>query len=263
MPGCRSRAAARSAGRIQSGGFARGAAVVLDVETGEVLASVSYPWPSHGRHAAAAAVPAGSAAGRALLDRARYGLYPPGSTFKLLVAAAALRSSAARLSTRRSPACGCRTDVSATTCADRRGRFATIRWTRPRTARSICATDSSSRATPTSRSWRCTSGRSRCSTRLRCSRSTCLSRRRRLALRHTLPQAGYGQGEVVVSPLKMARVVAAIAETRPGATSALDDRRRSAAARGAISVSRRRDHAGALHARRRHVRHRTDLWRPT
>ena len=37
------------------------------------------------------------------------------------------------------------------------------------------------------------------------------SRRPPLALRHTLAQAGYGQGEVVVSPVKMARVVAAIA----------------------------------------------------
>ena len=30
----------------------------------------------------------------ALLDRARYGLYPPGSTFKMLVAAAAMRTQA-------------------------------------------------------------------------------------------------------------------------------------------------------------------------
>ena len=35
-------------------------------------------------------------AAEALLDRARYGLYPPGSTFKLLVAGAALRSRPAR-----------------------------------------------------------------------------------------------------------------------------------------------------------------------
>jgi cell division protein FtsW (lipid II flippase) len=60
------------------------AVVVLDAPTGEVLASVSYPWPTgDGEH--------GSEAPDALLDRARYGLYPPGSTFKLVTAAAALR----------------------------------------------------------------------------------------------------------------------------------------------------------------------------
>jgi cell division protein FtsI/penicillin-binding protein 2 len=63
--------------------------VVLDVETGDVLASVSYPWPSEvdGTTVAPDDRPAD-----ALLDRVRYGLYPPGSTFKLLVAAAALRT---------------------------------------------------------------------------------------------------------------------------------------------------------------------------
>ena len=39
------RAAAALRSRIESGGYRRGAAVVLDVETGDVLASVSYPWP--------------------------------------------------------------------------------------------------------------------------------------------------------------------------------------------------------------------------
>jgi len=62
----------------------RAAAVVLDPDSGAVLASVSYPWPEPG---------AGDEEGRdvdSLLDRARYGLYPPGSTFKLVTAAAAL-----------------------------------------------------------------------------------------------------------------------------------------------------------------------------
>jgi cell division protein FtsI/penicillin-binding protein 2 len=63
-------------------GIQRAAAVVLDAETGDLLASVSYPWPD-----------AESSGGDAdaMLDRARYGLYPPGSTFKLITAAAALR----------------------------------------------------------------------------------------------------------------------------------------------------------------------------
>lgn len=86
------RAAAALRKRIEAGGEQRGAAVVLDPRSGEVLASVSYPWPDGkdlepGDDADAA----GSAH---WLDRARYGLYPPGSVFKLLVAGAALRAHA-------------------------------------------------------------------------------------------------------------------------------------------------------------------------
>src|SRR5207245_2267315 len=90
----------------------RAAAVVLDPDSGAVLASVSYPWPStdvdarlradgasagqarlradgasagqarlraDGASAGQARLRAdGASAGQALLDRARYGLYPPG-----------------------------------------------------------------------------------------------------------------------------------------------------------------------------------------
>jgi cell division protein FtsW (lipid II flippase)/cell division protein FtsI/penicillin-binding protein 2 len=58
----------------------KGAAVVMDPATGDVLALVSEPTPR-----AADATP------DELLDRARYALYPPGSTFKLVTAMAALR----------------------------------------------------------------------------------------------------------------------------------------------------------------------------
>jgi len=59
----------------------RGAVVVMDPKSGDVLALVSAP-----------SVPAGSTATpEELFDRARYGLYPPGSTFKLVTAMAALR----------------------------------------------------------------------------------------------------------------------------------------------------------------------------
>jgi cell division protein FtsI/penicillin-binding protein 2 len=75
---------------IVAGRFARGAAVVLDAATGELLASVSYPWPS--RASDEPAVRTGADDGARWIDRARYGLYPPGSTFKLIVAAAALRA---------------------------------------------------------------------------------------------------------------------------------------------------------------------------
>jgi cell division protein FtsI/penicillin-binding protein 2 len=72
--------------RLKEAGKERGALVVLDPDNGDLLASVSQPEPS---------LPAGpvttEANEGALLDRARYGLYPPGSTFKIVTAMAALR----------------------------------------------------------------------------------------------------------------------------------------------------------------------------
>jgi cell division protein FtsW (lipid II flippase) len=65
-----------------------GAAVLLDPANGDLLASVSYPWPKRfpihpgedeEEHRSE------------LTDRARYGIYPPGSTFKLVTAMTALR----------------------------------------------------------------------------------------------------------------------------------------------------------------------------
>ena len=58
----------------------KGALVVMNAHTGDVLAMVNYPVPA-----------ADGATPDQLLDRARYGEYPPGSTFKLVTAIAALR----------------------------------------------------------------------------------------------------------------------------------------------------------------------------
>ncbi|HEU5323573.1 MAG TPA: FtsW/RodA/SpoVE family cell cycle protein, partial [Methylomirabilota bacterium] len=74
-----------------------GAAVVFDAKTGDLLASVSYPWPRREPEVIAEEEedlrerrPDDDTAGP-LFDRARYGIYPPGSTFKLVTAMAALR----------------------------------------------------------------------------------------------------------------------------------------------------------------------------
>jgi cell division protein FtsW (lipid II flippase) len=66
-------------------GRTKGAVVVLDPENGDLLASVSYPWPNQSLSTAEPDLD------NALLDRARYGLYPPGSSFKIVTAIAALR----------------------------------------------------------------------------------------------------------------------------------------------------------------------------
>ena len=82
----------------------QGAAVVIDADTGGILAAVSYPWPD--LESIAEGVRLGAAdLEDELLDRSRYGLYPPGSTYKLVTAAAALDAgdSAARFACRRLP----------------------------------------------------------------------------------------------------------------------------------------------------------------
>jgi cell division protein FtsW (lipid II flippase) len=75
------------AGRSATG---HAAAVVIDPDTGDLLASVSYPFPTLAR-TRAADERHDEADTESVFDRARFGLYPPGSTFKLVTAAAALR----------------------------------------------------------------------------------------------------------------------------------------------------------------------------
>ena len=71
--------------QLKQSGQTKGAAVVMDPATGDLLAAVSFPLPVTGGTQDEA---------NPYLDRARYGLYPPGSTFKVVTAMAALRKDA-------------------------------------------------------------------------------------------------------------------------------------------------------------------------
>jgi peptidoglycan glycosyltransferase len=199
------------------------AAVVIDPATGDLLASVSYPWPSD----FGSSPPSSSTTDvEALLDRARYGLYPPGSTFKLITAAAALRRDAG--SSRQTFTCSRLPDnrVGARVPGYPRPVRDDEKDTAPH------GTIDMHRALVVS----CNAYFAQLAVRLGPQALLDAARPAEIALarnnsvsrvRDTLPQVGYGQGDVVASPLRMARIAAAIAsdgnirETRVDAGSPL------------------------------------------
>ena len=208
--------------RRSAGGHA--AAVVIDTTTGDLLASVSYPWPSgfEGRVPASA----GEDAMDALLDRARYGLYPPGSTFKLVTAAAALR---------RDPGAAAQT-FTCSRLPDHRVGAKVPGYARPIRDDELDKTPHGTidmhRAIVVS----CNAYFAQLAARLgpqalieaAAPAEIALARGNAVGrVRDTLPQVGYGQGDVLASPLRMARIAAAIAsdgsirETRVEAGAAL------------------------------------------
>ena len=187
----------------------RAAAIVLDPDTGELLASASYPWPDAGTSESDAD---GEAASDPLLDRARYGLYPPGSTFKLVTAAAALRQGV-------DPGT---TTFACTRLPDGRVGAGIKGWSRPvrddvldtrphgtinmheGLVHSCNAYFAQLAATLGPAPLIGTAARLGIS--LTPSKTSVQQR-----VRETLPQIGYGQGDVVATPMRMARVAAAIA----------------------------------------------------
>jgi peptidoglycan glycosyltransferase len=186
---------------------ARAAAAVIDPDTGELLASASYPWPAEttaaGRQASALMDP--------YLDRARYGLYPPGSTFKLVVESAALRE-------------GLDPGATTFTCsrlADGRVGARIAGWGRPVRDDVL---DTSPHGTINMHQGlvhSCNAYFAQLAVRLGPQPLMDVATRLGLSLtpagnplqrgRETLPQVGYGQGDVLVSPLRMARVAGAVA----------------------------------------------------
>jgi len=80
--------------KVREARVERGVIVVLDPLTGNMLAAASYPWPTDIAAVAAAMgdQDKGNDQADLLYDRARWGVYPPGSTFKILTATAALKN---------------------------------------------------------------------------------------------------------------------------------------------------------------------------
>ena len=179
----------------------KGAAVVLDPDSGAVLASVSYPWPDEGRAST-------RENDDVLLDRARYGAYPPGSTFKLVVALAALRAgvSGERFTCARLP--------------DGRVGAAIDGWTRPVRDDVLDTRPHGTIGMHDGLVHSCNAYFAQLAVRLGAEPIAAIAGRLKISVsadgsarhvRETLPQIGYGQAQVVASPLRMAAVAAAIA----------------------------------------------------
>jgi cell division protein FtsW (lipid II flippase) len=190
------------ASRSQSG---RAAAVVIDPDNGDLLASVSYPWPADSID------PRGPRPQPdELLDRARFGLYPPGSTFKIVTAAAALRFDR-RLK-----------DLTFTCSRLQDGRTGArvSGWGRPVRDDVLDHEPHGKIGMHEAMAVSCNAYFGQLAVRLGPEPlldaaqhvGISLTRGNTAAqVRDALPQVGYGQAEVVATPLRMARVAAAIA----------------------------------------------------
>jgi len=182
---------------LQDAGAPRGSVVVLDAATGDVLAMVSAPAPD----------PRAVHTPDELLDRARYGEYPPGSTFKLVTAIAALRLD---------PGLKHRTFLCRT-LPDGRAGNTIAGWNR------AIKDDIGDRAHGTldmeqAIAVSCNAYFAQLGVHDVGSKALAetaaqfgISTGDPAELRRNLPFASYGQGAVLVSPFKMARVAAAIA----------------------------------------------------
>jgi cell division protein FtsI/penicillin-binding protein 2/cell division protein FtsW (lipid II flippase) len=191
-----------------------GAAVVINPATGELLSSVTYPWAdvwkARKQVAGSDEIPNDSELNKNLLDRARFGLYPPGSSFKIVTAIAALQSNSdietARFDCKRLPDGRIgnyvkgwgkpirddvldkephgSVDMSKGLAVSCNAYFAQLGTYLVGAQRLLSAADlfGIDVASPNSAS----------------------------QLQDALPQASYGQGQVVASPLQMARVAGAI-----------------------------------------------------
>jgi len=185
----------------------RAAAVVIDPDSGDLLASASYPWPT----SSAVAMPGVGGASDALMDRARYGLYPPGSTFKLVTASAALRQDVSPRDT----------TFMCERLPDGRVGARINGWSRPVRDDVLDTHPHGTIDMHEGFVHSCNAYFAQLAVRL--GPRPILDTAGRLGIlltpasdasgrvRDTLPQVGYGQADVVATPLRMARAAAAIA----------------------------------------------------
>lgn len=182
---------------LADAGVQNGSVVVLDAATGDVLALVSTPAPD----------PRAAHSPDQLLDRARYGEYPPGSTFKLVTAIAALRLD---------PELKHRTFLCRR-LPDGRAGNTIVGWNRAikddigDTAHGTL--DMEKAITVSCNAYFAQLGVHDVGSQALAETAAQfgIATGDPVALRRNLPFASYGQGAVLVSPFKMARVAAAIA----------------------------------------------------
>jgi hypothetical protein len=192
--------------RLQKLGRLKGAAVVIDSQTGDLIASVSYPWPDQ--------MPPklGPDDGiDEMLDRARYGLYPPGSTFKIVTAIAALRKDPANA----------QVTYECKPLGDGRVGNYVRGWGRPIrddiADKAAHGTVNLSKGTIVScNAFYAQLGTYRVGAESLHQTASLLgistaAPNTAAKLKDALPQAAYGQGQVVATPFQMARVAATIA----------------------------------------------------
>jgi cell division protein FtsW (lipid II flippase)/cell division protein FtsI/penicillin-binding protein 2 len=194
------------AGELQRLRLQKGAIVVLSPDSGDVLASVSVPWPSLPPRITGTAENSDE-----MLDRARYGLYPPGSTFKLVTATAALRKDL-RLADEK---------FECTRLPDGRIGNHVRGWRRPvrddiadRHAHGLI--DMHQATIASCNAWFAQLaaykvGANQLHQTASLFRILVANPNEPSVLKDALPQAGYGQGQVVATPLQMARVAATFA----------------------------------------------------
>ena len=187
-----------------------GALVAIDVDTGDLLASVNLPVPA----GSPPVEPSAEGGTRAVRERvrpyedvARFGAYTPGSTFKLVTALAALRKDAASWTQHES----CRLLGDGRAGTQIRGYGRTVRDDAGDPAHGNITMQDAIRISCNAYFSQLATYQVGADALSRTADLFGISTHRTVPLKKTLPDAGYGQGEIATNPLQMALVSVTIA----------------------------------------------------